>query len=57
MNLKREIFGKLDKICKKDAILATNTSTLDVNEIARIFSRRWGSSRPDSIASFAQGTT
>jgi 3-hydroxyacyl-CoA dehydrogenase len=39
MSLKREIFGKLDKICKKDAILATNTSTLDVNEIARSTSR------------------
>ncbi len=39
MSLKREIFGKLDKICRKDAILATNTSTLDVNEIARSTSR------------------
>jgi 3-hydroxyacyl-CoA dehydrogenase len=39
MSLKREIFGKLDKLCKKDAILATNTSTLDVNEIARSTSR------------------
>jgi 3-hydroxyacyl-CoA dehydrogenase len=39
MALKKEIFGKLDKTCKKDAILATNTSTLDVNEIARATSR------------------
>ncbi|HEY5146801.1 MAG TPA: 3-hydroxyacyl-CoA dehydrogenase NAD-binding domain-containing protein, partial [Polyangiaceae bacterium] len=39
MGLKKEIFGKLDKICKKDAILATNTSTLDVNEIAQSTSR------------------
>ncbi len=39
MGLKREIFGKLDRICKKDAILATNTSTLDVDEIARSTSR------------------
>ncbi len=39
MGLKREIFGKLDKLCKKDAILATNTSTLDVDEIARSTSR------------------
>jgi 3-hydroxyacyl-CoA dehydrogenase len=39
MALKREIFGKLDKICKPTAILATNTSTLDVNEIARSTSR------------------
>ncbi len=39
MGLKKEIFGRLDKICRKDAILATNTSTLDVNEIARSTSR------------------
>lgn len=34
MALKKEIFGKLDAVCKDGAILATNTSTLDVNEIA-----------------------
>lgn len=34
MELKKEIFRKLDAICKKEAILATNTSYLDVNEIA-----------------------
>jgi 3-hydroxyacyl-CoA dehydrogenase len=34
MNLKKEIFAKLDNICKDGAILATNTSYLDVNEIA-----------------------
>ena len=39
MALKKEIFGRLDKICRKDAILATNTSTLDVNEIAASTSR------------------
>ena len=39
MGLKKEIFGKLDRICRKEAILATNTSTLDVNEIARATSR------------------
>jgi 3-hydroxyacyl-CoA dehydrogenase len=39
MGLKREIFGKLDRTCRKDAILATNTSTLDVDEIARSTSR------------------
>ena len=32
--LKKEIFAKLDKIAKPGAILATNTSTLDVNAIA-----------------------
>jgi 3-hydroxyacyl-CoA dehydrogenase len=39
MGLKKEIFGRLDKICRQDAILATNTSTLDVNEIAGATSR------------------
>ena len=39
MGLKREIFGRLDKTCKKDAILASNTSTLDVDEIAAATSR------------------
>lgn len=39
MGLKKEIFARLDKICRKDAILATNTSTLDINEIARSTSR------------------
>jgi len=39
MPLKKEIFGKLDGVCRKDAIMATNTSTLDVNEIASVTSR------------------
>ena len=34
MDLKKEIFRTLDKIMKHGAILATNTSALDVNEIA-----------------------
>ena len=34
MAVKKEVFGKLDDACKKGAILATNTSTLDVDEIA-----------------------
>ncbi|MBL4757282.1 MAG: enoyl-CoA hydratase/isomerase family protein [Rhizobiales bacterium] len=34
MALKKEIFQKLDKVCKPGAILATNTSTLDIDEIA-----------------------
>lgn len=34
MDLKKEIFTKLDGICKEGAILATNTSYLNVNEIA-----------------------
>ena len=34
MDVKKEIFTKLDSICKDGAILASNTSYLDVNEIA-----------------------
>ena len=34
MDLKKDIFKTLDNIAKKGAILATNTSALDVNEIA-----------------------
>ncbi|HLJ63377.1 MAG TPA: 3-hydroxyacyl-CoA dehydrogenase NAD-binding domain-containing protein [Stellaceae bacterium] len=40
MAIKKEVFGKLDAIAKPDAILATNTSTLDVNEIARATKRK-----------------
>ncbi len=39
MAVKREVFGKLDGICKPGAILATNTSYLDVSEIAAVTSR------------------
>jgi len=39
MALKREIFGALDKICKPSAILASNTSTLSIDEIAAATSR------------------
>src|SRR4051794_35412526 len=42
MEIKKEIFGKLDRIAKPGAILATNTSYLDVNEIAAV-TRRPGS--------------
>jgi 3-hydroxyacyl-CoA dehydrogenase len=37
--LKRELFAQLDRICRQGAILATNTSTLDVNAIAAQTSR------------------
>lgn len=37
--LKKEIFEKLDGICKPGAILATNTSGLDVDEIAAVTRR------------------
>ena len=39
MDLKKDIFKTLDSIAKKGAILATNTSALDVNEIAAVTSR------------------
>ena len=39
MDLKKDIFKTLDDIAKKGAILATNTSALDVNEIAAQTSR------------------
>jgi 3-hydroxyacyl-CoA dehydrogenase len=34
MDVKKEVFGRLDKIAKPGAILASNTSYLDINEIA-----------------------
>jgi 3-hydroxybutyryl-CoA dehydrogenase len=34
LDLKQDIFGQLDKICKPSAILATNTSSLSVTEIS-----------------------
>src|SRR5258705_6718777 len=43
MPVKREVFAKLDAVCKPDAVLATNTSTLDVDEIAS------ATKRPESV--------
>ena len=37
--LKKEVFARLDRACRPEAILATNTSTLDVNAIAAATSR------------------
>jgi len=39
MDLKKQVFGKLDKLAKPDAVLATNTSYLNVNEIAKATAR------------------
>ena len=39
MPLKRQIFGEIDKIAKPDCVLASNTSTLDIDEIAAATSR------------------
>lgn len=39
MALKKEIFAKLDAVAKPGAILGTNTSTLDIDEIAAVTGR------------------
>lgn len=39
MDVKKEIFGRLDSLVRQGAILATNTSYLDVNEIASATTR------------------
>jgi 3-hydroxyacyl-CoA dehydrogenase len=43
MAVKKDLFGRLDALCKPGAVLATNTSRLDVNEIAA------ATSRPQSV--------
>jgi 3-hydroxyacyl-CoA dehydrogenase len=43
MPIKKEVFAKIDGISKPGAVLATNTSTLDVDEIAS------ATKRPDSV--------
>ncbi len=39
MDIKKEVFTKLDAICKPGAILATNTSGLNIDEIASVTKR------------------
>ncbi len=39
MDIKKDIFTKLDAICKAGAILATNTSALNIDEIASVTKR------------------
>lgn len=43
MALKKEVFGQLDRVCRPGAILASNTSTLNIDEIAS------ATSRPESV--------
>jgi 3-hydroxyacyl-CoA dehydrogenase len=43
MDAKKRVFADLDRLAKPDALLATNTSTLDVDEIAR------STARPDHV--------
>jgi len=39
MDLKREVFSKLDRLTRPDAVLASNTSSLSITEMARFTSR------------------
>ena len=39
MALKKEVFAELDKICKPEAIFATNSSSLSITEIAACTTR------------------
>lgn len=40
MDLKKEIFGKLDQFCKEDTIFASNTSSLALNEMMEAVSEK-----------------
>ena len=39
MELKKEVFGALDKLCRPEVILATNTSSMSITEIANATQR------------------
>ena len=43
MEVKRQVFGRLDQVCKPSALLCSNTSTLDVDQIAA------STNRPDKV--------
>ena len=43
MPLKKEVFAELDRVCKRGAILSSNTSTLNIDEIAA------STSRPEAV--------
>ncbi|MBF9152409.1 3-hydroxyacyl-CoA dehydrogenase [Novosphingobium sp. 1Y9A] len=43
MDVKKDVFGRLDKVAKAGAILASNTSYLDIDAIAAV------TSRPESV--------
>ncbi len=43
MDIKKQIFGDLDKICKPETILASNTSSLSITEMAS------ATNRPDKV--------
>jgi 3-hydroxybutyryl-CoA dehydrogenase len=39
VKVKKELFKDLDKICKKDAVLASNTSTIPITDLASVTGR------------------
>ena len=43
MDIKKKIFAELDTICKEEAILASNTSSLSITEVAA------ATKRPDKV--------
>ena len=43
LEIKQEVFAALDKICRDDAVLATNTSAIPITKIAAV------TSRPESV--------
>jgi len=43
LDVKHEVFRELDRVCKSDAVLATNTSAIPVTQIAAV------TSRPESV--------
>jgi len=43
MAVKKEVFARLDQVCKPEAVVATNTSYLDIDEIAA------ATKRPESV--------
>lgn len=43
MDIKKKVFAELDQICKEETILATNTSSLSITEIAA------ATNRPDKV--------
>ncbi len=43
LEIKHEVFRELDKLCRDDSVLATNTSAIPVTQIAAV------TSRPESV--------
>ena len=50
MELKKQVFAELDRVARPDAILASNTSTLDVDAIAAATSRPAAGDRPPLLS-------